>query len=86
MRCACAISTRTAWRRELALVFNVSETDIARVEAGCAEAPPTWRAELVALAQDMALRALETASTLLWRVAANEDEAPDYAPPTPIYA
>lgn len=74
------------WRGELARAFGVSETDIARVEAGRTEAPPTWRAELVALAQDMALRALETASTLLWRVTETEDEAPGYAPPTPIYA
>ncbi len=59
------------WRRALAAALETSEADIAMVESGRCAAPEDWRAKLIALAQDMALRALEAASTLLWR-----DEAP----------
>jgi hypothetical protein len=54
------------WRDELARAFTVSRAEIVRVEKGRAMAPRHWRATLVALAQDTALRALQAASTLLW--------------------
>jgi hypothetical protein len=55
------------WRAQLADAFGVPELDIVRVERGQAAAPRDWRARLVMLAQDAALRALDAASTLLWR-------------------
>jgi len=55
------------WRRELARAFGASEVYLHSVESGCSPAPTHWRAVLVGLAQDMALRALETASNLLSR-------------------
>lgn len=55
------------WRAELACTFSVAEEEIVRVESGRAPAPREWRAQLIALAQDVALRALEAANNLLWR-------------------
>ncbi len=55
------------WRAALARAFAVSEADIILVESGQALAPEEWRAQIIALAQDMALRALEAANNLLWR-------------------
>lgn len=55
-----------AWREELARAFGVSRAEVVRVEKGRAAAPRHWRATLVALAQDAALRALQAASMLLW--------------------
>lgn len=76
------------WRGELARALHVSEAEILRVESGRVAAPENWRPELVALAQDMALRALETASNLLWRLNDSQPAAPvDYAPrPRAIYS
>lgn len=71
------------WRRELARALRVSEAEIIRVERGRTAAPEAWRAELIALAQDMALRALKTASDLLWRLndgVVKYDGASDCAP------
>jgi len=65
------------WRNALAHALEVTETDIIMVETGRAPAPEGWRAEVVALAQDMALRALDAASTLLWREADGEDAPMD---------
>jgi hypothetical protein len=61
-----------SWRAELARAFDLSEADILAVESGAEAAPPQWRAKLVALAQDIAVRALETASSLMWRTSENE--------------
>lgn len=61
------------WREELARAFAVSRAEVVRVEKGRAAAPRHWRATLVALAQDVALRALQAASALLW---CEEREAP----------
>jgi hypothetical protein len=63
-----------AWRAELARALEASETDIVMVESGRVEAPAEWRAKLIALAQDLALRALEMASNLLWR---DGEDAPE---------
>jgi len=54
------------WRAALAHAFGVTETDIVTVEAGQVAAPAEWRAKLVAVAQDIALRAMDTAGSLLW--------------------
>src|SRR5262249_13843355 len=55
------------WRAALAHAFQVTETVVAMVESGRAPAPLDWRARLVALAHDTALRALAAANDLLWR-------------------
>lgn len=76
------------WRTALAHAFGVSEAEIVAVESGKADAPEDWRALLIGLAQDMALRALEAANSLLWRDVANEELAqqPLYAPQPPRFA
>jgi hypothetical protein len=71
-----------AWRPALARALAVTEAEIILVETGRAAAPASWRATVVALAQDMALRALDAASNLLSRVA----ELDDTAPSEPAYA
>ncbi len=53
------------WREELASVLGCSERFVADVEKGLVTAPGRWRAQVIGLAQDAALRALETASNLL---------------------
>jgi hypothetical protein len=63
-----------AWRAELARALEASEKDIVMVESGRVEAPAEWRAKLIALAQDLALRALEAANNLLWREGDGADE------------
>lgn len=68
------------WRTELARTFGISETQIVMVESGRAQAPGEWRAKLVQLAQDTALRALEAANNLMWREN-GEAAAPLYASP-----
>ena len=76
------------WRTSLAHAFGVAEAEIVAVECGQAEAPEEWRAQLIALAQDLALRALEAANNLLWRdVSADEAvQQPLYAPQPPRFA
>jgi hypothetical protein len=54
-----------AWRAELARALAVGEDEIIRVEVGRLPAPPEWRGKLVLIAQDIAHRAMETASGLL---------------------
>ena len=67
------------WRGELAAALDLSDEKLIRaVEAGMVEAPGSWRARLIALAQDAALRAMQAASSLLWR---EEDLAVDTAAP-----
>lgn len=78
-----------AWRTALAHVLGVSESDIVMVESGSAPAPHPWRATLVALAQDTALRALEAANNLMWREGPAEEapaQQPLYAPQPPRMA
>lgn len=72
------------WRAELARAFGLAdETLIRAVEAGRAPAPAGWRAQLIVLAQDKALRAMEIAGSLLspeldrW---AEQAAQPAYAP------
>jgi len=73
------------WRSALAEAFEVSEAEIVMVESGRTIAPPQWRAKLIALAQELALRSLEAANNLIWRESADEQaSAPQYA--TPRYA
>lgn len=56
------------WREELARGFGLTDDRAIRaVEAGRMEAPLEWRARLIAIAQDVALRAMDLAATLLWR-------------------
>lgn len=73
------------WRTALAHAFGVSESEIVAVESGVCEAPAEWRAHLIGLAQDMAVRALDAAKNLLWRDA-GADEMPLYAPQPPPFA
>lgn len=68
------------WRAAFAQAFAVEEADIVAVESGRMPAPEEWRPQLIALAQDMALRALEAANELLWREVAEEPvQQPLYA-------
>ena len=68
------------WCASMARALGVTEAEVERVADGRIEAPDAWRPRLVALSQDMALRALETASTLLWRVTQS------VAPSEPAYS
>jgi hypothetical protein len=61
-----------AWRCELSRILGVDENDIVLVEAGTVLAPADWRARLVVLAQDRALRAMEMAADLMWSGVATE--------------
>lgn len=65
------------WRTRLAAALEVSEDELALVERGLMAPPREWRAKLVMLAQDLALRAMEAANALLWceEVAESEPEA-----------
>lgn len=76
------------WRTLLAQAFGVTEAEIVAVEGGQAAAPEAWRAQLIGVAQDIALRALEAANNLLWREVAAEESAqqPLYAPQPPRFA
>ncbi|MBL8547748.1 MAG: hypothetical protein JNL81_14870 [Hyphomonadaceae bacterium] len=74
------------WRGVLAKAFEVTESEIVAVESGRVVAPETWRAQLIALAQATALRAMETANTLLSRDAGEEVGQPLYAPQPPGFA
>lgn len=75
------------WRAALAHAFGVTEAEIVAVESGQAPAPEEWRAQLIGLAQDMALRALEAANNLLWRDVVEEAvQQPLYAPQPPRFA
>jgi hypothetical protein len=65
-----------SWRRDVARVLGVSEGEITRAELGLLTAPADWREKLIGLAQDSALRALETASNLL----CPETQAPPSTP------
>lgn len=47
--------------------LGIAEAELALVESGCAPAPGEWRAKLIALAQQTAFKALESASSLLCR-------------------
>jgi len=75
------------WRTALAQAFSVTEAEIVAVESGKAAAPDGWRALLIGLAQDMALRSLEAANNLLSRAAGVDDRAPQplYAPQPPRF-
>lgn len=74
------------WRTELARALGVTEGEVARAELGVSRSPPEWRAKLIALAQDSALRALETASNLLCFGEDKPPTRPSYPPPLPRYA
>lgn len=75
------------WRAELARAFGLAdEAPIRAVEAGRVNAPLTWRAQLIALAQDAALRAMDVAGSLLWQEAASASDASAKAAPQPAYA
>lgn len=70
-----------SWRAALAHAFAVTEADIAAVERGL-PAPREWRARLVMLAQEMAVKALDAASNLLSREPVGH-EAPQSAAMAP---
>jgi hypothetical protein len=65
-----------AWRDRMAHVLGVATSEVFNVEAGVTPAPSEWRARLIEHAQSVAVRALDTASELLWR-------SHDVAPPEP---
>lgn len=55
------------WRAEMAGALGLSDDTLIRaVEKGRLAAPSDWRARLIAIAQDVALNAMETAGALLW--------------------
>ena len=62
-----------SWRNELSRILGVDENDIVMVESGTVLAPREWRARLIALAQDRALRAMEMAADLMWRAAGPQE-------------
>ena len=64
------------WRATLAQALSVKESEIVAVESGQAPAPAEWRAQLISLAQELALRALEAANNLLWQESRVQDAAP----------
>jgi len=64
-----------SWRRPLARALGVPEAEVRAVERGTHAAPEAWRVALIALAQDAALRAMQTASELLWREDWDESQA-----------
>lgn len=76
------------WRAALAHAFAVTEAEIVAVESGQAPAPEEWRVQLIGLAQELALRALEAANNLLWRHLGAEEtvQQPLYAPQPPRFA
>lgn len=76
------------WRAALAHAFAVTEAEIVAVESGREIAPEEWRAQLIGLAQDMALRALQAANDLLWRDVGIDETAqqPLYAVQPPRFA
>lgn len=76
------------WRAAIAHAFGVTEAEIVAVESGQTPPPDEWRAQLIGLAQDMALRALEAANNLLWRDVGIDETAPQslYAAPPPRFA
>ncbi|MBC7768882.1 MAG: hypothetical protein H7124_08840 [Phycisphaerales bacterium] len=51
----------------MAAALGVDERDVAMAEIGTYAPPAEWRAKLIALAQETAHRALQTAGNLLWR-------------------
>ena len=70
------------WRMELARVFGLEDEALLRaVEAGRMEAPPDWRAHLIALAQDQAVRAMAVANALLHTRPQNRSQSLQGAPP-----
>ena len=69
------------WRQEMALALGLDDDAlIGEVESGRLPAPPEWRAQLVAIAQDCALRAMEVASTLLWQDGGSSSRSESDAP------
>lgn len=73
------------WRGELARLFGVSEGEVTRAELGMQIPPHEWRAKLIGVAQDAALRALEIASNLLWVEGRAFSEAVPVQPPLPRF-
>lgn len=69
-----------SWRVALAYALAVTEADITAVERG-RPAPREWRARLIRLAQEMAVRALDAASNLLSSEAAAYDAPHSAAAP-----
>jgi hypothetical protein len=70
------------WRGELARALGLADDSLIRaVESGRMEAPAEWRARLIAIAQDAALRAMDAASALLSYEIRSEEAAPGYATP-----
>lgn len=64
------------WRAEMARALDLADDALIRaVEAGRATAPAEWRARLIAVAQDVALRAMATAGALLGLDEAEHDES-----------
>lgn len=54
------------WRGEMARRLGVTEAEIRLIEKGMVAVPPEWRARLIALAQDVSLRAMQIAAELMW--------------------
>jgi hypothetical protein len=54
------------WRGEMAHRLGVTEAEIRLIEKGMVAAPPELRAQLIGLAQDVSLRAMQIAAELMW--------------------
>jgi hypothetical protein len=68
------------WRAEMARALGLADESLIRaVEAGREPAPDEWRARLIAMAQDLALNAMETASRLLQVEEAGQSPQPAQA-------
>lgn len=66
------------WRTELAAALGLADdTMIRAVETGVIRGPGAWRARLIALAQEAALRAMDTANALLCREEDQSSEGSD---------
>lgn len=72
------------WRSQLAQALGVTESEVTMAALGVSRPPPEWRAKLIALAQDNALRAMETAGNLL--CFGEDAPRPTCQPPLPRYA
>jgi hypothetical protein len=54
------------WRGEVARRLGVTEAEVRLIERGTMPVPPSWRARLIGLAQDVSLRAMQIAAELMW--------------------
>lgn len=70
------------WRAELVRTLGLRDDRVIRaVEAGRMEAPADWRASLIEIAQETAVRAMDTAGALLWCDREEQEPQAAFTPP-----